>query len=171
MLSVRKVCDWDVDYLIPRIRESDRNEIAALSGRTVLQVLPISVQISRVSKIIQNESGDPVAIFGVADGCPDPYGVVLPFGVVWLLGTYELEGAERTSFIRLSRDLIPMVMLPRYRFLHNYCWSANQQSLRWLKWCGFTVTEPVRIGQHNELFFPFFLINKDWKAPCATPSR
>ena len=169
MLSIRDVQDGDVESLIPRIRQSDKDEVAVAGGWSIEKVLPLSVQLSRRCEIIQNTKGDPVAIFGVSDGQP-PEPFFPSYGHVWLLGTDDIEGVERRPFIRMSRELIPRVMLPDYRFLHNHCWAGNYQALRWLKWCGFTLWHPCRFGPFNERFFPFYLMNKDWTPPCATQS-
>jgi RimJ/RimL family protein N-acetyltransferase len=73
-------------------------------------------------------------------------------GNPWLLGTDALRRVSR-EFLRQCPDYVTR-MQERFPRLENFVHAENRLSLRWLKWCGFTLEEtPVKI--HGEDFYLF----------------
>jgi hypothetical protein len=57
------------------------------------------------------------------------------------------------EFIRQSRRYVAL-MQERFPRLENYVHAGNSLSLRWLKWCGFTIDkEAAQLGGEN--FYKF----------------
>ncbi len=77
------------------------------------------------------------------------------FGVPWLLGT-DLSKKVKKAFLNEIKDCL-RIMLKEYRFLINYVHPQNKQSIRWLKWLGFTVVPPKPFGDFGKLFHPFYM--------------
>lgn len=82
-------------------------------------------------------------------------GVDGKFGVPWLLGT-ELSKKVKRAFLKEIKDCLG-TMIKEYKFLINYVHPKNKQSIRWLKWLGFTVTSPIPFGDFGNLFHPFYM--------------
>ncbi|WP_455153243.1 phage protein Gp13 family protein [Bradyrhizobium cenepequi] len=85
--------------------------------------------------------GRPEVMFGVGD-----LNILAGIGAPWLLGTDAVEQHYR-QFLRHSvswRDQL----LERYPILRNFVDDRNTVSIRWLRWLGFKLHDPVVIGGH-----------------------
>ncbi len=157
MLNVRITHTNDVDALATRLREADLREIAAATGDTPHKTLGNGLSISSPCYTIINETGQPLAMFGVV---PDEE----KSGIVWLLGSDKLLNYPN-SFLRSSHKWIGRLHKDYYR-LWNYVDSRNEVHIRWLKWCGFKCTETVDdFGREKRLFYRFDRVDDtpDWK--------
>jgi hypothetical protein len=74
-------------------------------------------------------------------------------GAPWLLGTESIRKV-RGEFLRQSHAYVNR-MHERFPRLENFVHSANRLSIRWLKWCGFTV-ETQTLTLNGEEFFKFW---------------
>lgn len=124
-----------------RMRQADRDEIAAASGRLPAAVLEFSLENSTAAwtAII---NGRPEVMFGVATfpGCENT-------GAPWLLGT---DAVERYNHIFLRRSLEWLDQLfERYAVLRGLIHEGNSAGLRWLQWLGFRLSDPVSIRGHS----------------------
>lgn len=133
----------DCFSLSGRLRDEDLMELRAVSGKSPLQVLEDSVNTSDMAFTVKKR-GVPMMIFGVArrslltgtDSC------------CWALSAKEM-GESGSAFLRHCRGVI--VMLNRcFPVMSNYVGVWNRRTLRWLRWCGFTVSPPRRVGIHGE---------------------
>ena len=139
------------------LREADQLEIWASHRRTPHEALHVSLAHAELAwTALVNEI--PSIMWGVGR-----VGTLLaPTGSPWLLATPDIHLVER-PFLRLNRVYIAR-MLELFPRLENHVHAANTASLRWLRWCGFTIeTKPVRFN--NEPFYRF------WKEEpvCAIP--
>ena len=136
-----------------RMRQADRDEVYAASGRSPAQALVFSLRKSRLAytAII---NGRPEVIFGVGD-----LNVLAGVGAPWLLGT-DAVTAHYVAFLRGSVHWRGQ-LLARYGVLRNLVDDRNAASKRWLKWLGFTLTEPVEAGFEKRPFRLFELRRGD----------
>jgi hypothetical protein len=114
-----------------RMRRADVEEILAASGKTPVQALAHTALIN----------GRPEMMFGVGD-----LNILAGVGAPWLLGTDEVV-RHQTAFLRGSRDWLDQ-LLQRYSVLRNFVDDRNKVSIRWLKWLGFSLLDPVDMGGH-----------------------
>jgi hypothetical protein len=113
------------------LRQSDREEIEAATGWHWKTALQFSLQYStRAWVIIYDNKIE--AVFGLSEENPH-------VGVPWLVATTKFAGfsfrvaRESKAVIKLMLDVFPT--------LSNYVSAKHFESIRWLKWCGFTLAE------------------------------
>jgi hypothetical protein len=93
----------------------------------------------------------PLAIGGLADSHN------ADIGVPWMLCT-NLIYSHRRAFLQMTQDVCAR-MRSEKPILSNYVAAANRDSIRWLKWLGFTVQpDAVAINATGVLFHHFFKV-------------
>lgn len=128
------------------LRDADRFEVECLSGRSALSVIAESFRRSdRCWTVLVD--GKPEMIFGV--------GTVSVIGSVacpWLVGSDIVPKKHTGTFLTASREFVS-VLQAKYSTLQNLVHAENRESVRWLKWLGFELSEPFDIcGQKFKLF-------------------
>ncbi|UPK31822.1 hypothetical protein IVB18_26190 [Bradyrhizobium sp. 186] len=121
-----------------RMRQADRDEIAAGSGKSPAEALAFSLRKSSIAWVAVID-GRPEVMFGAAD-----LNILAGVGAPWLLGTDAIE-RHYLAFLRGSvswRDQL----LQRYPVLRNFVDDRNKVSKRWLAWLGFKFSDPVIFG-------------------------
>lgn len=155
MLYIARALREEAEWLAPRLREVDRQEVYAATGKDPVVVLPLSVDISEESFTLRSSrQGDPIGIFGVGGaGYKNAVGHI---GIPWLLAADELvEGPNAISLARISRPWVERLG-KNFDVLANYVYAKNEVHIRWLKWAGFTVAkEAVPWGPFKAPFYPF----------------
>lgn len=73
--------------------------------------------------------------------------VLAGIGAPWLLGTDAVEKHQR-QFLRRSLEW-RSELLKRYLILRNFVHAENKVSIRWLKWLGFELSDPVEMNGHT----------------------
>jgi hypothetical protein len=84
-------------------------------------------------------------------------GEVGKWGVPWLLGTEHSKHVKKAFISDLKSCL--NVMLYKYKSLINFVHPKNKESIRWIKWLGFEVSDPVPFGEFGNLFHPFQMVS------------
>lgn len=134
-----------IHYVADRMRQADRDEVEAMSGRSPLDALEYSVSKSSGAWCVLFD-GIPAAIFGVGD-----ISVLTGTGAPWMLGTDEVERHFR-PFLKTSISFRDQ-LLQRYSTLRNFVDVRNVVSIRWLEWLGFTLLDPITVrGNTFRLF-------------------
>ncbi len=133
MIEVRRACASDAGALAPMLRRADLCEIHAATGESALAVLERGIASSSPCQAVVL-GGRPLALFGVV---PDGENR----GIVWLLGSDELGRHPRDIAVQ-GRAWIAHLHR-QYSILWNYVDARNEQHLKWLAWCGFTVVRTV----------------------------
>lgn len=121
-----------------RMRQADRDEVTATGFPCAAQALAHSLRHSGLAYTVLI-NGRAEAMFGVGD-----INILAGIGGPWFLGTDALD-AHRMAFLRGSRRWLPK-LLARYEVLRNFVDVRNTASVRWLRWLGFTLSEPVEMN-------------------------
>lgn len=127
------------------MRQADRDEVMASTGRDVLSVLAQSFRSSSLCMVALID-GQPEVIFGVGD-----LNILTATGAPWLLGSDAVE-LHRVEFLRGSvhwRDQL----LRRYAVLRNIVDCRNTSAIRWLRWLGFGFSDPFVHRNHEFMMF------------------
>lgn len=134
-----------VRVIAARMRQADRDEVAASSGRSPLAALSYSFRRSAIC-MTGLIDGRPEVMFGVAD-----LNILAGVGSPWLLGTDAVE-ENAVAFLRGSVEWRGQ-LLQRYQVLRNFVDVRNVASVRWLGWLGFQFYDPVMIRGHEFRLF------------------
>lgn len=140
-----------VRTIAKRMREADRIEVHAASGKTPGQALAFSLRKSSIAMtwIID---GRPELMFGVGD-----LNILAGVGAPWLLGT-DAVLSHQMEFLRSSVEWRNK-LFERYSTLKNFVDVRNEVSVRWLKWLGFSLSDPIEYRGH--WFYIFELRSAD----------
>lgn len=122
------------------MRQADRDEVAAASGKTPAEALVYSLRKSSVAYTAL-VNGVPEVMFGVGD-----INILAGVGAPWLLGTEAVE-RHYVAFLRGSVKWRNQ-LLRRYPVMRNFVDDRNRAAKRWLKWLGFTLSDPVEMNGH-----------------------
>ena len=121
------------------MRQADRDEVAASSGRSPFEAIAYSLDRSTVARTVLID-GVPAGMFGCGD-----LSVLTRSGAPWLLGTDDLALAP-LAFLRASIDWRDK-LFERYDSLRNLVDDRNTASIRWLQWLGFRFSDPIPVGK------------------------
>lgn len=141
---IRKPTIFDVQFISEHARTLDRLEVKLISDKTIAQNL-FENNIFAEGWVAEMH-GKVFCIYGIT-----PYEDRK--GVPWFLATEEFDKYKnivknkcRKEFLRITKD---------YDYLFNYVYVNHEKSIRWIKWLGFTVHEPVVLGPYNAEFCKF----------------
>lgn len=144
---VRQTVRGDINYLAPRLRPADRQEIEAVTGKKDQEEASLlkGYETSDVCSTFLTPEGNPAGMFGVV--APSGH-----WGRIWLLATPDIERWPKL-FIRYSRPILGLLNI-KYPILYNVVDTRNTVHIRWLKWSGFRFMHRI---QHNATEFQFFM--------------
>lgn len=131
-----------------RLRQADIDEIRASVGVSPAEALVSSLAWSTEAWVVIHE-GKIEAVFGVS--------VVSDYAIPWFLATDKFK-EFRFTFAKESKKVVKE-LLSTYKCLSNFVSSRHKESIRWLKWLGFTVDEtaPVIFQDDNVPFYQFYM--------------
>lgn len=141
-----------IDFIAPRMRKADVDEIKAASGKSPREALEFSLDRSNEAWALIYD-GKPAAMFGVGW-----ISILNGMAAPWLLGTDVVQDHYR-HFLRGSRWWFARIS-SGYDVLTNIVDDRNDVSKRWLEFLGFTLDEPQIMGVERRLFRKF-----EWRAP------
>jgi len=142
-IKVRRSVKSDADYLAPRLRKSDVEEIWKSNHKAPFEALKEGIEKSIFCCTVEN--GQPICIFGIYTDK-----LLGENATVWCLASDDLEKIGR-KFVKYSREFIDM-MLQYYPMLFNYVDADNEKSIKWLQMCGADMKEPAPYGVENKNF-------------------
>lgn len=146
MPSVRKSNSADVLFLADHLRAEDVAEVKAASGHSPFEALMTSFEDSAEVYTLLSDTGQPIAMFGLA---PSGHAAV---GIVWLLATDELKSVSR-YFLAHTREYITKFH-QSFPILANAVDARNTTHVRWLLWAGFRIiTEHPAHGVERRKFY------------------
>ena len=147
--SFREALPSDREFLANNLRAADVREVFASSGPvSMLAILEESSEGSDECLVAVDQDDQPLFIMGIS--------MVVDSAVIWGMGTNRIDNEYTYSFLRESREIIAS-WFERFQCEHmfNFIHADNEVHLRWIKWLGAEVFEPVRWGVRSELFRPF----------------
>jgi len=136
MVYIRPTLPGDVWLVLTTLREAEVREFAALGFTSEECVRLGLVSGECFTAFIHDEAA---AIFGVVN-----------------MGDHQIPWAVMTTVI----DKYPLPFLrAAYRWsqtltgtLINYVDVRNEKAMKWFKWLGFTLSDPIPYGNNGELF-------------------
>lgn len=144
----------DIVNLSFTMRDEDKAELLASSGRTPRESLEEAFSSSTLCYSIFTDDHLLVGIFGVA---PNPFDSSL--GHPWLLAT-DLLPTIRKSFLRECHAYVAKLS-EGFQLLVNCCDKRNVVHIKWLKWLGFTfIKEHSEYGVGRIPFMEFVKLGK-----------
>jgi len=149
-----EVVETNVDHIVDlcgNLRKTDYEDLAMYTGQSADEALVEGYKYSKLCWTVLHKK-EPICIFGVADQYNGN-------GCVWLLGTDKMKDA-RISIIRESKFYVRKMLAP-YKRIENWVYHKNELSIKWLKWCGFTIEEAKIAGVGKALFHHFYKENKE----------
>ncbi|EJZ17398.1 hypothetical protein NE852_12855 [Rhizobium sp. Pop5] len=146
-IRVLPVRALDVREVARRMRQADRDEVWKASGMSPVRALSYSLRKSSAAWTVFID-GRAEVIFGVG-----AINILAGVGAPWLLGTDAIE-RHAAGFLRGSIEWRDQ-LLRHYPILRNLVDADNRVSLRWLRWLGFSIFDPVSLRGHE--FRPFEL--------------
>lgn len=135
----------DAYELAPMLRAQDHAEVIALGAEPEAALLE-SVRTSREALTARTGDGRIICMGGV---CPAT--LIGQTGVPWLLGT-DLVPEYRRPFLRETRRMVGRWQ-ETFPILRNVVDARYGEAIRWLRWLGFEIGEPVPVAKG--LFRPF----------------
>lgn len=129
------------------MRDADRIEVMASHGHSPVEALLMGWSLSAFSTVAVYD-GIPVVAFGLVITS-----VLTGAGTPWMLASKDVKKC-RSELLKKTPSVIDsmLVICPK---LSNHVHADNRQSVRWLKWLGFTIDDPEPIGINGELFHRF----------------
>lgn len=141
----------DLDYIAPRLRQADRNECLAATGKEPLGILYQSLLLGDITLTMRTPEGKRVGLCGVA---PSPFSDA---GVVWMCATDAIM-KHQMAFLRRSKAALDYLSAD-YDVLHNCVDARNTVHIKWLKWMGFSfINKHETYGVEQRPFYEFIRI-------------
>ena len=147
MINFKAPTPEAIKIIADNMREEDVKEVWASGRFTPIEALELSIESSDKSVVVYDDDV-PLAALGI---------VLRDFlsgvGVPWLLSAKQALKHKR-QFLELSPPVIDE-MMEMCSKLVNHVHTENKLTIRWLKWCGFTIEDPKPIRTTGELFHRF----------------
>ena len=141
----------DVMFLAPNLRQADRKECLAATGREPLGVLLDGLRLADTTMTMVAPTGIPVGIVGVGKSA------VEDAGSIWLCATDDIEKYQMT-FLRNSKQVLKQLQ-QEYLVLHNFADARNELHIKWLRWMGFSfINKHEQWGFEQRPFYEFVRI-------------
>jgi hypothetical protein len=139
-----------VSDIAMNLRAQDFDEVFAVTGENPYDAVKDDWAMSSRRWIVFNKENIAVAVLGVR-----PINLFSDIGIPWLLGTKGLDKMKK-FFVKYSKPIIEE-MKKGFDLLINFVDARYLKAVKWLKWCGFTIDEPVPFGAINVPFHRFYM--------------
>lgn len=144
---------WHADAIAANPREADVAELYAQAHVSPEQAMTLGLRLARNART-GFVDGEAVCMFGVT-----PYSILRGWGNPWMVGSRALERMSvRKALLRHARAELAD-MQATYSLLFNFVDDRNERAHHWLRWLGFTLSDPMPYGPDG-LPFRFF----NWSA-------
>lgn len=153
MLRLELATQAHVDYLAPRLRQADKDEIKAL-GCDPQKGLQESFECSEPAFSGVDEQGNCVIMFGATTYVP---GIL---AMLWMLSSDDIY-KHRIQFLKESRKYLDELN-KRWPILFNFCDVRNTDHIRWMQWLDYTfINRHECFGQEQRPFYEFVRVRRD----------
>ncbi len=150
---VRSATEEDIPYLSENLREADKKELFATSGRTPEESLTNAFTHDSLGIWVGVYEGNPEIIFGVTK-CDNE-----DVGFPWMVCTDKLKDSPREFISKCKRWVEGFSR--NFPLLINFVHAENDLHIRWLKWCGFDFVKlHDSYGHSGEPFWEFRMEQK-----------
>lgn len=152
-----------VQHIVRNMRFSDRVEVHLSHRMSRSQAVRESMASSTHLALIvdpslpEQKEGEPwlpLAIGGISEPIDGAR-------LIWMLGHELLDREMRYPKKRMGFATCTLAAVEHWKEcgdpLHNWCHAANERTLRWLPWLGFTVGDPEPIGENQAPFCHFWM--------------
>ena len=136
-------------YIADHMRDEDVAEVWASNNHTPWESIDVSMSMTDWAVVIE-ANGIPLAVLGLRRA-----NMLTGSGVPWLLSSEDALDHKR-SFLELTGPVI-QEMLDKCPRLVNYVHVENKLSVRWLKWLGFKLDDPVMNPATGAMFRRFHM--------------
>ena len=141
----------DIDHIAALLREADKQECLATTGRMPLGVLHTALLYGDITLTLRTSEGERIGLCGVT---PSPYDNA---GVVWMCATDAIM-KHQMAFLRRSKAALDYLSAD-YDVLHNCVDARNTVHIKWLKWMGFSfINKHETYGVEQRPFYEFIRI-------------
>lgn len=138
-----------IEIIAADMRDADAAEVWASHRCTPIESLMRGWDLSEFSVVVECD-GVPCTMLGLVITCP-----MTGAGTPWLLSSNHALKYKREFLVQSPPVIAQMLdICPR---LSNHVHAKNRVSIRWLKWLGFTIDDPMPAGANKELFHRFHL--------------
>lgn len=139
---MRALSGDDCRFIAANMRQIDRDEVRAMSGRPDADRASIMIDLMTNSRGLARCAlldGVPVAAWGVVTRT-----AISSTGNPWMLATDGVRDRHFSrQFIARSRSEFEKTIPSHVSFLWNMVASDNDASIRWLKWLNFSFRDEV----------------------------
>ena len=140
--------------MAPHVRKEDVLEVFAARGIGPLEALEDGLRVSSLC-LVGLYHGEPFTMFGITR---IPFGAGV-FGVVWLLGTDQIQTLS-TPFLRLSEFYLKFIA-KGCTLVGNFVDARNMVHKRWLLWLGFRKVATIEEFGEQKLPFEEFVLDME----------
>lgn len=140
-----------IKHIADNMREADAVEVWEMSRQTPIQSIEEGLRLSDFSAVV-TVNDIPCAVLGLV-----VVDILTGTGVPWLLGTDHAVRQRRVFLSNCERGIKQMVQICPNLF--NYVHAENKISVRWLSHMGFTVEDPMAMGEGGAMFHKFSMGN------------
>lgn len=136
-----------IDEILPNLRRADVVEGEIATGLSAKEALVLSVQ-SSFEAIAAYADDRLVMLAGVV-----PASLISSNAAPWMVGTDELT-KHAFKLCRENRRYVKK-WLTWFPYLENWVDAENKVALKWLKWLGFELEDPIPWGGSGHFFIRF----------------
>jgi len=145
MIEMRTATAEDISAVRANVRAENLAELEVV-GLGLDEVLDWSLNNS-VEALCGVIDGEPVCLFGVS--CTEDPGIGCP----WMVGSNAID-RHRVAFLRASRAKVDE-WLTHWPVMMNWVDARNTRGLRWLRFLGFEIQDPIPMGESGLEFHLF----------------
>lgn len=143
---------WHAEAIAANPRPADVAELWATSRSTPLEVMQRGMKAT-VNCYTGLYEGAPVCMFGAS-----PFSILGGMGSAWMVGSAALDRmCVQKALLTHSRAAAAFMAEQFPGLLYNFVDQRNEAAIRWLRWLGFTFSDPIPYGVDGLPFLPFYL--------------